>query len=325
MLLSAEQGRWLSNLDAEQENVLVAHAWCDQAEEGAEIGLRLAGGMRLYWLNRGLFDLGLRTSRAALARNGALATPPRGLALYAAGSLAYAQGYYDEARTWLEESVSLCRSLGDRAGVSRALSMLGTVATAQGRLPEARFVLQEVIAIAREMGDQRRLSVGLGSLAEVHRVEGALTAAIPLYEEALALAREIGNVDSAAVFLLNLAASEIHLGRLGESRVRAAEALRVVGEIGSKRLGQAVLDLVSGLAAAMGDGAKAARLHGASEELLGRMSAHREPVDAGFIAPLVAKARGEIGEAAFLAAVAAGRALSYDDVLVETRAWLEAV
>ena len=32
---------WLARLDHERENILAAHAWCDHADDGGELGLRL--------------------------------------------------------------------------------------------------------------------------------------------------------------------------------------------------------------------------------------------------------------------------------------------
>ena len=53
------------------------------------------------------------------------------------------------------------------------------------------------------------------------------------------------------------------------------------------------------------------------------MGARREPTDQQLLAPLMARARNELGEDAFTAARDAGRALSYEGALAEARAWLE--
>jgi len=322
-LPTAEQAEWLDRIDRDRENILAAHRWCDEAAEGAEMGLRLAGATRLYWLNRGKFELGLQVMREAIARDRArVPSPERVQALYGEGSLTYAVGDYTSASASLAESVALSRSIGDRVGVSRALHMLGAVATAQKDNAAARTHLEEVIVIARETGDVRRLSAGLGSLAECHRVEGRLDEAAPLYEEALVLAQESGNVDSAAVCLLNCAALDILRGSRDDSRRRAAQAVEIVQEIGSMRLGQASLDLAAGLAAAYGEWSLSARFYGASQAVLQRMGARREPVDEEFLAPLLAQARRTMGEESFAEVEAQGTGIPYDEAMAETRAWL---
>jgi hypothetical protein len=88
------------------------------------------------------------------------------------------------------------------------------------------------------------------------------------------------------------------------------------------RLGQASLDLASGLAAAYGEWVASARFYGASQAALQRMGARREPVDEEFLAPLLAKARRSIGEKPFAAAEAEGIGIPYDEAMAETRAWL---
>ena len=53
------------------------------------------------------------------------------------------------------------------------------------------------------------------------------------------------------------------------------------------------------------------------------MRHQREAADAASVAPYAARTREALGEAEFAAAYAAGRALSYDDALAETIAWLD--
>ena len=83
------------------------------------------------------------------------------------------------------------------------------------------------------------------------------------------------------------------------------------------------MNTVAQLAATLGEGAFAARLFGVSEVLRERMGERRSPPDEQRIAPLMARARSELGESAFAAAYAAGGSLSYQDAIAEARAWLE--
>ena len=72
----------------------------------------------------------------------------------------------------------------------------------------------------------------------------------------------------------------------------------------------------------MGEGERAARLCAVSEALREWMGYRRDSADERVIAPLMARARSDLGESAFASAYAAGRALSYEDALAEARAWL---
>ena len=70
------QGAWLANLDLERENLLAAHAWCDIAEDGGELGLRLVYALRPYFFSRGLLGLRHGLTLEALSRPGAAGLGP---------------------------------------------------------------------------------------------------------------------------------------------------------------------------------------------------------------------------------------------------------
>ena len=53
------------------------------------------------------------------------------------------------------------------------------------------------------------------------------------------------------------------------------------------------------------------------------MGNHREPTDEASLAQIIGRTQEALGSAAFAAVESAGRALSYDQVIAEARAWLE--
>jgi hypothetical protein len=90
-------------------------------------------------------------------------------------------------------------------------------------------------------------------------------------------------------------------------------------------MGEQVLEVAAGLAAATGDPLHAARFYGASDALLLAAGRPREAVDEAFIAPLIAQARAALGEEPFAAAQVAGHALGYDASLAEVHHWLSGI
>ena len=70
-LTGREQRAGFARIDQERENLLAANAWCDHANNGAELGLQLVFGLRLYLVHRGLIALEHRLATEALARPGA--------------------------------------------------------------------------------------------------------------------------------------------------------------------------------------------------------------------------------------------------------------
>jgi predicted ATPase/class 3 adenylate cyclase len=323
-LMGPEQGTWLKRLDIERENLLVAHAWCDRAEGGAELGLRLLNAVRTYWISRGLGVLGLRVSSEALARAGA---GERNLlrcqALDATAYLAYFMGRFGEAQRFSEECLAIAREIGSKDRVVAALTLLGAVALGKDDRAAAKNYLEESRTLARELEDTFRLETALTGLAELYRIEGDLDAAEPLYEESLALNRKEGVGSNIAVNLLNVAMVAIGRGMADRARTMLVEAFEIAERIGWQTTGRDALDVAAGFAAFLEEWQRGARLYGAAEELLTQTGMGRQRADEAFLMPLVAKARAALGDAAFAEAEAAGRGLSYEDATAEARAWLE--
>jgi tetratricopeptide (TPR) repeat protein len=260
----------------------------------------------------------------ALAREGANERSlPRCRALNATGWLAYVMGRYAEAQGYLAESLEIAREIGDKDRVAADLVLLGMVSLGQEHRAEARGHLEGALAVARGLGNTRRLADALNSVAELDRLEGDLDAAEPLYEESLALDRTLEDRARIAAELLNLARVSITRGSEGRARRTLLEAFSINAEIGSKYLGPWLLEVSAGLAASLQEWEHAARFYAAAETQLQESGSHREPADAAFLAPLIAATREARGEAAFAAAEAGGRALSYDEAIAEARAWLQ--
>lgn len=173
--------------------------------------------------------------------------------------------------------------------------------------------------MARELGNKREIAAALNALAQLYRMEGDLDAAEPLYEQGVALARELQDRESIAIGLLNLAMVSMERASRDRARPMLLEALGIADEIGSKRTGQCVLEVSAGFAAVRGEWSCAARLFGAAEAQAVQTGLQRDAADEAFLAPLIAKAR-QAPE--FADAEAAGRALTYEEAIGETRGWL---
>jgi predicted ATPase/class 3 adenylate cyclase len=323
-LKGSEQATWLARLDAERENLLAAHAWCDRAESGGELGLRLVYGAQPYWLRRGVLESGHRAIAEALARPSAqIRNLLRCKALFAAGWLDYYMGRYASARRHLEEDLSIAKEIADEAMVAMVLQPLGMASLGQGDLPKARQYLEEALVLAREQGDKRQIAAALNALAQLTRLQGELERAEPLYENVLAFMRELGDRESIAFALLNL--TMVSIGRRNADRAQRSlrEASAIADEIGSMPAGQSVLEVSAGLSALTEDWERAAIFFGAAEAQAEKTGLHRDPADEAFLAPLIENAQAALGASAFSAVDAAGRALTYDSAMEKVRAWLE--
>jgi hypothetical protein len=98
--------------------------------------------------------------------------------------------------------------------------------------------------------------------------------------------------------------------------------MRIAERTGSRAVAQSALEVSAGLAAARKDYERAARFFGVAEAQAAQTGLQRDPVDEAFLAPLVSQARRALGDEAFGAAEAAGRALTSEEALSQARTWL---
>ncbi|MEO8676199.1 MAG: adenylate/guanylate cyclase domain-containing protein [Casimicrobiaceae bacterium] len=323
-LWGPDQGVWLARLDLERENFLSAHAWCERAENGAERGLRLVFALQLYWLPRGLIELGYRVTIEALARPGAQARDlDRSGALYAAGQLAFFMGAYVQSKDHTEVCLAIAHEHGVKAREAAAHLMLGYAHEALGESAPARANFEASATLARELRDKGRLSFALNALAGLHHEARDLDAAVPLFEEALALTRELDDRESISLHLSNLARALVDAGAGERARGLLQEGLAIAREIGSARGAGNVVEVAAGLAVLTVAWESAARFYGAVETRFEEIGLRRTPADDEILMSQIAKARAALGNEAFAAAETAGRALPWEQVQDEVRAWLE--
>jgi len=324
-LWGPEQGKWLARLDLERENFLSAHAWCDHARDGGARGLRLVYALQLYWLPRGLIELGYRVTIEALARAGAQTRDlHRSGTQYAAGQLAFFMGAYPESKRHTEECLAIAHEFGIKPREAAAHLMLGYAYEALGESAEAFAHFEKSAALARELGDNGRLSFALNALAGLHHESHNLEAAVPLFEEALALTRELDDRESISIHLTNLARALVDRGTGERVRALLQEGLAIARAIGSTRGEGYVVEVTASLAVLEHKWAAAARFYGSVQARFKEIGLKRTPADDAFLDLQMAKARQALGTQAFTTAEAAGRAVPWDDMLTEARTWLEA-
>jgi predicted ATPase len=321
-LAGPRQGEWLALLDAERDNLLAAHA--RSLATGRTIsGLRLANALKLYWMNRGLAQLGLRLTLASLAQAADdVPAADRAQGLFNAGQLRYFLGRHGEARECLEASLAIARTLGP-ARAAAVLQPLGMAALAQEDVGYARRCFEEAVDIARAQGDGNCAAGALNALAMLHRVDGHPERSRPLYDAVVRLAVESGNDEVHAIGLLNHAMACIDLGDEAEGMQDLQAAIAVALRIQSIPASQAALDVCAGLACLQRDWARGTRLYGAAEAQAERSGLTRDAADTRFIEPKMARARAELGEDAFSRARDDGRRCGLDQALREARTWLD--
>jgi tetratricopeptide (TPR) repeat protein len=168
-------------------------------------------------------------------------------------------------------------ALGDRVGLARALVVVAGVAFSRGDRQAARPLLEERLAICRELGDSALLIHALGGMGHLARDEGDYARARAFYQESLLLRQRLGDLFALAQSLEDLAALA--------GREQQAE--------------------------------RATRLLGAAEAFCETLGARPPVASVEEYERIVSEGRAALGEAAFDAAWAEGRAMTLEQAVAE--------
>jgi predicted ATPase/transcriptional regulator with XRE-family HTH domain len=173
--------RRLSN---EQDNMRAALAWALQSG-AAEIALRLASSLWLFWTRQGNLTEGTDWLKAGLALPGAL-PQTRARALLAAGLLQFERETHSiPAVSWLQESLEMARRAGDQVTASMALVALAKMWALDKIFPERFEMMRDGVALARATKDHWTIGWTLFWLAWQHLKAGHTPANIAAAREAL--------------------------------------------------------------------------------------------------------------------------------------------
>jgi tetratricopeptide (TPR) repeat protein len=150
-----------------------------------------------WWaLNRyGMCQLALGLSESALAAfECALPVVPtredEGTTLVNLSQIYHVRGDYDRALGYLEQSLAICREIGDKAGEGTALSSLDQIYYVRGDYDRALGYLEQSLAIRREIGHKVGLVATLHTMGHIARQADNLERAMTLWSEAFSIAME---------------------------------------------------------------------------------------------------------------------------------------
>jgi len=250
----------------------------------------------------------------------------RAKALAAEGQLAMLQGDYLQARTLLQEGLALAEALHDRVLMGRILSRLGAVAALQDDVSDAQALLERGLALSREAGgDPRDVAFALLELGrtfvlleDLERAEAAVT-------EGLDLARGTGSPQMIAFALPTLAQLKLRRRDYPAAAGLAAEALHLARTTESRFAIKYVVGIAALVSGHHGDVERAVRLLAAVERWSDWTGEFMSPTyhDPAADAAFHARARQQMGEEVYRAAVVEAKALSMDEVADLAQACLE--
>jgi predicted ATPase/class 3 adenylate cyclase len=234
-------------------------------------------------------------------------------ALGGLGMVACVRGDYAAARALGEQSLALFRALGASDDTAAALTELASTALAQGDHAAGLGLLAEARPLWQAVGDRSGGAWLLELAGDVARARGDLPRAAALYEESLATWRELGSRQHAALLLRQLGQVATRQDAPERATALLRTSLAELLEVGD-RAGIA-LCLVGLAAAAERRPIRAARLLGAAEARCEALGLRLWAVERDEWARTTARARAQLGEAAFAAAWTAGQALPLEQAV----------
>jgi predicted ATPase len=220
------------------------------------------GGIASEWLDRLQQALSRPESKER--------TLARAKALNGLGFMYWADIYSVDRRSELEEAMSIGKEFGDHWNIATALRNLGLIENIQGNYQEARSFLEQSLAIWHEMGSEGDTGrswtlIFLGDAAlNQNKPELART----FYEEARGILSELGDINFLAYLIRRLAQLAWHGGDYKKAIELCKESLSLNLEVGDTRGTFACLAAFGAIAVAQGKFERAAILMSAVTTLL---------------------------------------------------------
>jgi predicted ATPase len=310
-----EEGRGWVWLEREYDNLRAALDWSIESRE-ADIGLRLAEALGVFWNARGYLVEGQERLERLLKMPGAEArTKLRARALCNAGVLATSRGDYVGAQRHLEESLEIEREVGTDHYIPELLNSLGFVHACKGNHELARAFHEESMAIYSKLGNQIGIAESLANLGEVARLERDCERATAFYDESLTLARETGSKWFLRWGLSNRGELACFQGEYRRAAALFQESLALSREDGDLYGTAVCLAGLGGVAGGEEQPKRGALLLGAAAGLLDKMGAVWQPVERAAFEHYLATVRHGVDVGAFTAAWEEGREMSLDQAL----------
>lgn len=325
-LIGPGQVTWLDRLETEHGNLRAVLGWA--LERDVETALRLAPGLRRFWLRRGHLGEG----RAWLDRILEASGEPGPLhveALLGAVSFSRHFGDLQRADTANETALQIARHSQDRRAEALALIDLGMVAGHQGDVARWSELTERSLALWRELGETWGTALALNNLGYAAYLQGDFARAAVLLDEALVLAREAGDRVLVGSTLDSLGALAEAQEALGRAASLYREALVVAQEMGNPITVGLALHALAAIAIKAHQPARAARLWGAVAALEAAIGVRlpmeeQERVD-DTMEGTIAAVREHLGEEAYRAALEGGRALARDAAVSEALVLADAI
>jgi len=267
-----------------------------------------------YGRAKALYQESLQLSQKSGNRRG-IAAGINGVAF-----VAMAGGDYASASAMFEESLVLLRELGDRWDLADTLyysALAATFRIDQTDTATARSMVEESLVISRELGDRRGQAYSLNLLGFLSMLQGQGAAACSLIEESLAIHKALGNRQGIGQTSTTFGWYSLSQGDYVAARAHYEKGLAITIELDDKWFAAVCLEglAIAASAQSSAEGSRAgalwaARLWGAAQALRDAIGVPLRSFERAINEWGIAAIRTQLGEEAFAAAWAEGRAMT---------------
>jgi len=151
---------------------------------------------------------------------------------------------YDEALSYGLKAVALAKETGNKYMISHAYMGCAHVYNGTGRQQEALDHYKQALVLKLELGDKHGAAIAYNGVGEIYLHQGANELAMDYLVKGYALNTEIEAKSGIAASLCYLGEAYLNLDLDGKAEETLNEALKVTGEIGSKRFESVTLMLL---------------------------------------------------------------------------------
>jgi predicted ATPase/class 3 adenylate cyclase len=146
-------------------------------------------------------------------------------ALFLKGWALYRLGDAPAVLELAEQTLKAYTDCGDQRGIVTSYKLFGVAHLHLGQFQEADSYFQKGLALCRQIADRRNAGAMWSNLGESARLRGNYKAAAEYYQKALAIVREIGNRDSERIYLNNLSGALIGLHKFAQAETNLRKVI----------------------------------------------------------------------------------------------------
>jgi len=237
--------------------------------------------------------------------------------LYILSTVDMLQGDYTQGYSHAEAGLLLFREQGNTRGIAFSLQTIAWGYLYEGDVVKARPLFEESYALHKEIGEKAMEMSALWGMGWVAFRQGNTVLARSLLEESAnyQVEEEPADLENKAGALAHLAQVEAFEEDYATARALYEQCLAISKQVSNKRWTPFYLEGLAAVVAAQGELPWAARLWGTAEVLRDGMGTPIPPAYRADYERSVTTARSQLGEQAFAAAWAEGRALTLEQVL----------